>query len=162
MKLPQLSLRDLFWLVALVAMGCGWWVDRSIVKEYEQRRSESLQSAVMGQDDRIKALESHIAEYEPKFVAQSVEVMKRSTAARGKANDRGEHAVKELMRITAEAEAEGIPMRNANANLVSEFLRRAEIHWGDACAWYDEQVSGKTAKEFVEAWGGNLGPARNP
>jgi hypothetical protein len=28
MKLPQLSLRDLFWLVALVAMGCGWWVER--------------------------------------------------------------------------------------------------------------------------------------
>ena len=29
MKLPQLSLRDLFWLVALAAMGCGWWVERS-------------------------------------------------------------------------------------------------------------------------------------
>jgi hypothetical protein len=28
MKLPQLTLRDLFWLVALVAMGCGWWVER--------------------------------------------------------------------------------------------------------------------------------------
>src|SRR5215213_9811169 len=27
MKLPQLSLRELFLLVALVAMGCGWWVD---------------------------------------------------------------------------------------------------------------------------------------
>jgi len=27
-KLPQLSLRDLFWLVALVAIGCGWWIDR--------------------------------------------------------------------------------------------------------------------------------------
>jgi hypothetical protein len=24
MKLPRFSLRDLFWLVALVAMGCGW------------------------------------------------------------------------------------------------------------------------------------------
>ena len=29
MKLPQLTLRDLFWLVAVVAMGCGWWVDRT-------------------------------------------------------------------------------------------------------------------------------------
>ena len=27
MKLPQLSLRELFLLVALVAMGCGWLVD---------------------------------------------------------------------------------------------------------------------------------------
>jgi hypothetical protein len=26
MKLPQLTLRDLFWLVALVAMGLGWWM----------------------------------------------------------------------------------------------------------------------------------------
>jgi hypothetical protein len=26
MKLPQLSLRELFLLVALAAMGCGWWV----------------------------------------------------------------------------------------------------------------------------------------
>ena len=26
MKLPQLSLRELFLLVALVAMGCGWWM----------------------------------------------------------------------------------------------------------------------------------------
>ena len=30
-KLPKLTLRDLFWLVALVAMGCGWWVDRRSV-----------------------------------------------------------------------------------------------------------------------------------
>jgi len=36
MKLPQLSLRDLFWLVALVAMGCGWWVrDRHLTHENE-------------------------------------------------------------------------------------------------------------------------------
>jgi hypothetical protein len=28
MKLPQLSLRELFLLVALAAMGCGWWIDR--------------------------------------------------------------------------------------------------------------------------------------
>jgi hypothetical protein len=24
---PHLTLRDLFWLIALVAMGLGWWVD---------------------------------------------------------------------------------------------------------------------------------------
>jgi hypothetical protein len=32
MKVSQLPLRDLFWLVALVAMDCGWWVDRSTGK----------------------------------------------------------------------------------------------------------------------------------
>jgi hypothetical protein len=29
MNLPQLSLRELFLLVALAAMGCGWWVDHN-------------------------------------------------------------------------------------------------------------------------------------
>ena len=33
MKLPQLSLRELFLPVALVAMGCGWWLDRSLLAE---------------------------------------------------------------------------------------------------------------------------------
>jgi hypothetical protein len=28
MKLPQLSLRELFLLVVIAVMGCGWWVDR--------------------------------------------------------------------------------------------------------------------------------------
>jgi hypothetical protein len=42
MKLPQLSLRDLFWLVALVATGCGWWVDRSAVKASQESRIRDL------------------------------------------------------------------------------------------------------------------------
>ena len=29
MKLHKLHLRDLFWLIALVAMGLGWWMDRN-------------------------------------------------------------------------------------------------------------------------------------
>ena len=27
MKLPQFSLRELFLLVVIAAMGCGWWVE---------------------------------------------------------------------------------------------------------------------------------------
>lgn len=27
-RLPQLSLRDLFWLVLVAAVGCAWWVER--------------------------------------------------------------------------------------------------------------------------------------
>jgi len=27
MKLPQVSLRELFLLVVIAAMGCGWWVE---------------------------------------------------------------------------------------------------------------------------------------
>ena len=26
MKLPQLTLRELFWLVLVAALACGWWV----------------------------------------------------------------------------------------------------------------------------------------
>ena len=42
MKLPQLSLRELFLLVALVAMGCGWWVDRSRPKAQVDQLSDSV------------------------------------------------------------------------------------------------------------------------
>jgi hypothetical protein len=35
MKLPKLHIRDLFWLAALAAMGCGWWVDRVRVAHRE-------------------------------------------------------------------------------------------------------------------------------
>ena len=37
MKLPQLSLRELFLLVALAAMGCGWWVDRRTCAAAQRR-----------------------------------------------------------------------------------------------------------------------------
>jgi hypothetical protein len=29
MKLPRFTLRELFLLIVIAAMGCGWWVDRS-------------------------------------------------------------------------------------------------------------------------------------
>lgn len=28
MKLPRFNLRDLFWLVLVVGMGCAWWMER--------------------------------------------------------------------------------------------------------------------------------------
>jgi hypothetical protein len=35
MKLPQLSLRELFWLVLVCALALGWWIDRSqLVNKY--------------------------------------------------------------------------------------------------------------------------------
>ena len=37
MKLPQLSLRELFLLVALVAIGCGWWVEHRAKDEMQSR-----------------------------------------------------------------------------------------------------------------------------
>ena len=42
MKLPQLSLRDVFWLVAFVAMGCGWWVRERALRNELVRKSNEL------------------------------------------------------------------------------------------------------------------------
>jgi hypothetical protein len=47
MKLPQLSLREVFLLVALVAIGCGWWVDRARLTE-TIRYGRSVQNAAFG------------------------------------------------------------------------------------------------------------------
>jgi hypothetical protein len=37
MKLPQLSLRDLFWLVLVAGILCAWWLDRMITSEVRCR-----------------------------------------------------------------------------------------------------------------------------
>jgi hypothetical protein len=44
-KLPQLTLRDLFWLVALVAMGCGWWIDRTGLSQSSRNAQQFEQIA---------------------------------------------------------------------------------------------------------------------
>jgi hypothetical protein len=46
MKFPQLSLRDLFWLVLVCAMGCAWWVDRSRLEADRTRLSDLLDFAI--------------------------------------------------------------------------------------------------------------------
>ena len=38
MKCPQLSLRELFLLVVIAAMGCGWWAERRGRLEQERER----------------------------------------------------------------------------------------------------------------------------
>ena len=39
----QLTLRDLFWLTALVAMGCAWWVDRGRLAAIVEGQFETIQ-----------------------------------------------------------------------------------------------------------------------
>jgi hypothetical protein len=36
MKLPSFTLRDLFWLVLVAAIGCGWLVNESRMRDREQ------------------------------------------------------------------------------------------------------------------------------
>jgi hypothetical protein len=44
MKLPKLHLRDLFWLVLVCALGCGWWLERSkrVAEQVERDRGEQI------------------------------------------------------------------------------------------------------------------------
>lgn len=53
MKLPQLSLRELFLLVALAAMGCGWWVERgrlrSQIWELQNQLIDELSKDITGE-----------------------------------------------------------------------------------------------------------------
>lgn len=66
MKLPQLSLRDLFWLIALVAMGCGWWVDRSALRaEFKRFQQETAQY--------LLSLPPTGANYDPTLVLPALE-----------------------------------------------------------------------------------------
>ena len=46
MKLPQLTLRELFLLVVIAAMGCGWWVDRSRLAERFAARQDHVNDLV--------------------------------------------------------------------------------------------------------------------
>jgi hypothetical protein len=45
MRLPQLTLRDLFWLLLVCALAVGWWINQRalgpLTKELHQLRSES-------------------------------------------------------------------------------------------------------------------------
>jgi hypothetical protein len=40
MKLPQLSFRELFLLVVIAAMGCGWWVNSIRLGELQSRLTD--------------------------------------------------------------------------------------------------------------------------
>jgi len=42
MKLPQLTLRDLFWLVLLVAMALGWWINQARLTNENKELEEAL------------------------------------------------------------------------------------------------------------------------
>jgi hypothetical protein len=43
MKLPRFTLRDLFWLMLVVAMGCAWWLDRRGSKRENAQLRQQLE-----------------------------------------------------------------------------------------------------------------------
>jgi hypothetical protein len=56
MKLPQLTLRDLFWLVLVAGMGCAWWVDNSNQRGTRQKLTEAISEAGYRFDERDGSL----------------------------------------------------------------------------------------------------------
>jgi hypothetical protein len=45
MKLPQLHLRDLFWLVLVCAIAGGWWVESAGLRQQLREANEKLEEA---------------------------------------------------------------------------------------------------------------------
>lgn len=54
MKLPQLTLRELFLLVALAAMGCGWWRDQARINKIQADLREA-EADLQNRSERIEA-----------------------------------------------------------------------------------------------------------
>jgi hypothetical protein len=58
MKLPKLNLRDLFWLVVVVAMALGWWLDRVYLVEcLAAEQTSHLESVHDGMRNRAEFLD---------------------------------------------------------------------------------------------------------
>ncbi len=47
MKLPQLTLRDLFWLVLVCALAVGWWVESTGLRRQLREANEKLVKQIM-------------------------------------------------------------------------------------------------------------------
>jgi hypothetical protein len=61
MKL-RFTIRDLLWLMALVAVCIAWWVDRRRATEYEQKAEfvvNNLMNGVMGRQTSVQEVYDH-------------------------------------------------------------------------------------------------------
>lgn len=58
MKAPRFHLRDLFWLVLIVAVGCAWWIER-----VSKLRAESAAETSAGRLDEIRGWFAHRGYY---------------------------------------------------------------------------------------------------
>jgi hypothetical protein len=58
----KFSLRDLFWLVLVAAMGIGWWVERSQLKQRLERDTRHINVWSLP-DESLEAFVDECAEY---------------------------------------------------------------------------------------------------
>ena len=70
MKRPSFHLRDLFWLVLVVGMGLGWWLDQARIRREVQR----LQAIP------VKSAQAKLSVAEAEF-AQAKEIVQRAPGA---------------------------------------------------------------------------------
>jgi hypothetical protein len=70
MKRPTFHLRDVFWLVLVVAIGLGWWMDQDRIRREVQR----LQAIP------VKSAQANLAVAEAEF-AQAKEIIQRAPGA---------------------------------------------------------------------------------
>ena len=54
MKLPQLSLRELFLLVVIAALGCGWWVESARLRRQLREANDKFEEAQQAHEQMIR------------------------------------------------------------------------------------------------------------
>jgi uncharacterized coiled-coil protein SlyX len=83
-KLPKLHLRDLFWLVLVAALGCGWWLDRSRMAAKEaaanEREStlEDRASALVGRLELEAALQANTIAQKEASILQMQQLIEKT------------------------------------------------------------------------------------
>jgi hypothetical protein len=86
MKLPQLSLRDLFWLVALVAMSCGWWVNHHSFEELQRLREEAIAAEKRAANEGVLAV-MRAGKVESKMQYRELKLSERERALQAKEDE---------------------------------------------------------------------------
>jgi hypothetical protein len=99
MKRPTFSLRDLLWLMLVVGMGLGWWLDQDRVRG----KAERLQAlTVKGAEAKLRVAETEFAQQ------KEIRLIVPGTFSRG------EFRRSELQLKVAQAELETARARQVN------------------------------------------------
>jgi len=70
MKLPHLTLRDLFWLVLVVAIGCAWWLNRRQLLSLIEREAQRAADAELKHEEAeavARAVEAQAMEHQNEY-----------------------------------------------------------------------------------------------
>ena len=125
MKLPRFSLRELFLLIVVAAMGCGWWVERArIHREREELTQERQEFA--SERDRFLILMRQAGLLQVRYYQSLLEVCETELASAMEANERSAGTVPkaEIARLEAQARAAKVDAENVRA--AAQYLASAK------------------------------------